>query len=258
MVEIKGWPLPYFANPSYFKTKDDLEAVRNALLTGRCHFAKTSQKRLDELKIKHAKAKEEGRTGEVSILQADLDRQSAADGANTGVARSSTARSSTTISADQGPPQPLQDPPQPPATYQHEFQVDFSMASSFNDVPMDLFPSNYSNVPPSAVYNLPSSSNIAPQVLHQPSTMESMPLQTMGTSVAPVVQGQKRRRWDAGLDHDAVQEVKRLAREADVTPAEYLSSHPDIYERAKEDKQGKAAKKRKARAVRVAAAGSQA
>ncbi|KAG8938998.1 hypothetical protein FRC04_007137 [Tulasnella sp. 424] len=257
MVEIKGWPLNYFTNPSDFKTKADMEAVRDALLTGSCHFAKIDKARLTELKVKRAKAKSEGRNDEVSVLQNEGGREAS----QTSSTATSKLPESDAHVASAGTDPLLPGPPAPIATYQDVFSVSFNTSSDDNGVPLEIYPSSSYNLTPmpnnlaplvptvmtpipSNLIPLPANFSMNTVQLHPNESALQEPLET------PTVQrGKKRQRWDVGLDRDCARETKQLAEAANLTPAEYLASHPEILEKAKRNKQQRFSSQKQRRAV---------
>ncbi|KAG8937968.1 hypothetical protein FRC00_007015 [Tulasnella sp. 408] len=140
LAELRGWPLSYFTNPSNFKTKPDLEAVRDPLIMGSCHFAKINATCLTELKIQRANAKKEGQSAEVSVLpMSSKARPSTLEFPSMTPSGSSSTALIMNIEQERSQ-QPLPEPTMPINTYQTTFSVDFNMSDY--GVLLELYPSS--------------------------------------------------------------------------------------------------------------------
>lgn len=238
---LRGWPLSYFINPSSFKTKDDLEAVRDALLSETCHFAKITEHELHKLKVQQARLQQQGKIDDADAVgvervggNADIDTSQGA------AARSTNSR----------PPRLPSPPHSPIPTFQSVFPAAPTVPTGYEGIEPSLWPpSAYSGlVPePSLAAAGPDDHSLSlPLPNHQsPATplpaISEAPLTPANPDNVEVTGGHRARkhRWDHGLDRDIAQEVKKLAAEEDILPGDYLTQHPELYERAKAKKQAK-------------------
>lgn len=244
-----GWPLCYFTNPSNFKTKDDMEAVCNALLSETCYFTKIMQAELHSLKVKQAQRRQKG--GKVDDLGIELAGGSAV------IEESNADLHGNARSANSQPsqPPPLSPPPPPPPppiqTFQSVFQAAASVPAGYDGSEPSLWPPSAFSAPIPAPD--PSLFSTIPPGNHWPT---ATPTATAITSITPPQSSSataaenpapRKHRWDYGLDRDLSREVKNLATAAGLTPGEYVDQHPEIYEQSKK-KRASAARSRLAAA----------
>ncbi|KAG8940283.1 hypothetical protein FRC04_005445, partial [Tulasnella sp. 424] len=198
LVVLHGWSLCYFTNPSNFKTKDDMEAVRDALLSETCYFAKITQAELHVLKVKQAQCRQKGE--KVDDLGVELTGGSAV------IKESNADLHGNAQSANSQPsqPPPLSPPPPPIQTFQSVFQAAASFPAGYEDIEPSLWPPSAFSAPipahdPSLSSTIPSGNHWSHATPTSTAITPVLPPQSSGATAAKNLVPRKHR-WDYGLD----------------------------------------------------------